>query len=413
MVGAKVTPVVSDILRADDFYRPSHGFVFTAALALYAKGEPVDALTVVAELERRDDLDKAGGKQRVHELAALVPATANAAHYARLVKEQSVYRSLVEVGQEISDLGWKHPKPADELVDQASGLVYSLSSQRTRSDLTLIGQDPQSFLDKLEERRRGDTGVKLGFPTFDGLTTGLKPGNLAILAAGTSVGKSAFAISAAYHLAVSQNKPVALFTLEMSKTEIDDRMVAIVGRVPLQDLRTGHIDSVMFPRMIDGLAELSKAPLYVDDTSALSLVELRSKLRRLRSIRPDVCLAVVDYLQLMTPPGGESRYEQVTQIARGLKHLAQDMQMPVLALSQLNRNREMRSDKRPILSDLRESGEIEQAADLVAFLHRADNTLPEAELLLRKQRNGPLGEVGLTFLNRSAMFTEADNLHSV
>ena len=408
---------VSEILDAGDFYRASHGTIYRAALALYGKGEPVDAITLVDELEERGELEPVGGRARVHELAALVPATANAAHYARIVSEQATLRGLVRAGQEIARLGQERPGETTDLVDQAEQIVFALSQQRVTGDFTHIEQLlKESFerITQLYEAGIDITGIPTGFRELDKLTSGFQPGNLIILAARPSMGKSALALCTAANLAVRHETPTALFTLEMSKAEVTQRMMCSEAKVDSSRLRTGRLQADDWPRLTAACDTLMKAPIYVDDTGSITMMELRSKARRLKSREASLGLIIVDYLQLMTSGAtAENRVQEVSQISRNLKVLARDLDVPILALSQLSRAVEQRHDKRPILSDLRESGSIEQDADLVAFVYRDEYYNGEesdqqglAEVIVAKHRNGPTDTVKLSFLKRYAKFAD-------
>ena len=351
---------VSEILDAGDFYRESHAKVYRAALALYARGEPVDAITLVDALEERGELEDAGGRVRIHELAALVPATANAAHYARIVREMATLRGLIRSGQEIARLGWERPGEAHDLVDRAEQVVFELSQTRVTGEFAHIeALLKESFerITALYEAGEEITGVASGFRDIDRLTSGFQPGNLVILAARPSMGKSGFALCAAANIAVRRETPVALFTLEMSKSEVTQRLMCSEAKVESQRLRNGKLAADDWPRLTAACDKLAKAPIYVDDTGSITMMEIRSKARRLKSKEPNLGLIVVDYIQLMTSGSSvENRVQEVSQISRNLKVLARDLDVPVLALSQLSRAVEQRHDKRPILSDLRESG---------------------------------------------------------
>ena len=408
---------VTEILSATDFYRESHGVVFRACLALYQQGEPVDAITLVDSLEERGELEHVGGRARIHELAALVPATANAAHYARIVREMATLRGLVRAGSEIARLGQERPGETTDLVDRAEQIVFDLAQQRVTSDFTHIeGLLKESFerIMHLYEAGADVTGCPTGFKELDKLTSGFQPGNLIIIAARPSMGKSALALNMAQNLAVRHDVPVALFTLEMSKSEVTQRMMCAEARVESQSLRTGQLKPDDWPRLTAACDKLMKAPIWVDDTGSITMMEIRSKARRLKSREPTLGLIIVDYLQLMTSGGNsENRVQEVSQISRQLKILARDLEVPILALSQLSRAVEQRHDKRPILSDLRESGSIEQDADLVGFVYRDEYYNGEesdsqgiAELILAKHRNGPTDMIKLSFLKRYAKFAD-------
>jgi replicative DNA helicase len=396
--------------------------MYRAALSLWSKGEPVDAITLVNELDERAELDAAGGQARVAELAALVPAASNVEHYARIVKEMSTLRGLISAGQEIVRLGQERDAggvggEVADLVDRAEQIVFELGQQRATSDFSHIEvllKESFERITHLYEAGAEITGVPAGFRELDLLTSGFQPGNLVILAARPSMGKSGLGLCMAANLGVRHHTPVALFTLEMSKSEVTQRMMCSEAKVESQRLRTGRLAPDDWPRLTAACDRLMKAPIYVDDTGATSIMELRSKARRLKSREPSLGLIIVDYLQLMASDRNvESRVQEVSQISRALKVLARELEVPILAMSQLSRAVEQRHDKRPILSDLRDSGSIEQDADLVMFIYRDEYYLGEesdqqgiAEVILAKHRNGPTGTVKLSWLRRYAKFAD-------
>jgi replicative DNA helicase len=413
---------VSEILDASDFYRESHAKMYRAALALWSKGEPVDAITLANELEERSELEAAGGQGRVAELAALVPAASNVEHYARIVKEMSTLRGLMRAGQEIVRLGQERDAggvggEVADLVDRAEQIVFELGQQRSTSDFSHIQvllKESFERITQLYEAGVEITGVPAGFRELDLLTSGFQPGNLVILAARPSMGKSALGLCIAANLGVRHQIPVALFTLEMSKSEVTQRMMCSEAKVESQRLRTGRLAPDDWPRLTAACDRLMKAPIYVDDTGSTTIMELRSKARRLKSREPSLGLIIVDYLQLMASDRNvESRVQEVSQISRALKVLARELEVPILAMSQLSRAVEQRHDKRPILSDLRDSGSIEQDSDLVFFVYRDEYYMGEesdqqgiAEVILAKHRNGPTGMIKLSWLRRYAKFAD-------
>src|SRR6266508_261871 len=332
---------VSEVLDASDFYRESHAKIYRAALALYAKGEPVDAITLVDELKERSELENVGGRVRLHELAALVPATANAAHYARIVREMATLRGLIGAGQQIAQLGWERPGETQMLVDRAEQVVFELSQSRVSTEFSHIEELLKESFERitaLYEAGADVTGVPSGFRDLDRLTSGFQPGNLVIIAARPSMGKSALGLCIAANLALRYDIPVALFTLEMSKSEVTQRLLCSEAKVESQRLRTGKLAQDDWPRLVAAGDKLMKAPI------------------------------IVDYLQLMTSgTSAENRVQEVSQISRNLKVLARDLDVPILAMSQLSRAVEQRHDKRPILSDLRESGCL--TGDSRVYLH--------------------------------------------
>jgi replicative DNA helicase len=408
---------VSEILSAADFYRESHAKIYRASLGLWSKGEPVDAITITDELDERGELEAAGGQSRIAELAALVPATSNVEHYARIVKEMSTLRGLVRAGQEIARLGQERPGEVGDLVDRAEQIVFELGQQRVTSDfahIEVLLKESFERITQLYEAGAEITGVPSGYRELDQLTSGFQPGNLIILAARPSMGKSGLGLCVAANLGVRHSVPVALFTLEMSKSEVTQRMMCSEAKVESQRLRSGRLAPDDWPRLTAACDRLMKAPIYVDDTGSTTIMELRSKARRLKSREPSLGLIIIDYLQLMTSgASAENRVQEVSQISRSLKVLARELDVPILAMSQLSRAVEQRHDKRPLLSDLRESGSLEQDSDLVFFIYRDEYYLGEesdqqgiAEVILAKHRNGPTGTVKLSFLRRYAKFAD-------
>ena len=407
---------VSEICRAEDFYRQSHGRIYRAALALYGKGEPVDAITLIDELDKLGELEDVGGRSRIHELAALVPASANAGHYARIVHEMAILRGLISCGQEIATLGYERPGEVVELVDRAEQIIFAISQSRVSSEFSHIEQLLKESFERitaLYEAGVEITGIASGFRDIDHITSGFQPGNLVVIAARPSMGKSALALCMAANMGVRLDIPVALFTLEMSKAEVTQRLMCSEAKVESQKLRSGKLSPEDWPRLTAACDKLARAPIYVDDTGSITMMEIRSKARRLKTREPKLGLIIVDYLQLMTSGfSAENRVQEVSQISRSLKVLARDLEVPIVALSQLSRAVEQRSDKRPILSDLRESGAIEQDSDIVAFIYRDEYYNDEsdqqglAEVIVAKHRNGPTDTVKLSFLKRYAKFAD-------
>ncbi len=407
---------VSEALDAGDFYRESHAKIYRAALALYAKGEPVDAITLADELEERGDLEDVGGRMRVHELAALMPAASNAAHYAKIVREMATLRGLIRVGSEIARLGFDRPGETAELVDRAEQVLFDLSQSRVSQEfahIELLLKESFERITQLYEEGADVTGVPSGYRDLDRITSGFQRGNLIIMAARPSMGKSALGLCMAANLAVRYDTPVGLFTLEMSKSEVTQRLMCSEAKVESQRLRNGKLAVDDWPRLTAACDKLAKAPIYVDDTGSISMMEIRSKARRLKSQNPSLGLLVIDYLQLMTSgTNAENRNQEVSQISRSLKVLARDLDVPILAMSQLSRAVEQRHDKRPILSDLRDSGSIEQDADIVMFIYRDEYYNEDsdqqglAEVIVAKHRNGPTDAIKLSFLKRYAKFAD-------
>jgi len=411
--------VVEQRLHAEDFYRESHRAIFRAIKSLDDKSEGIDPLTVCAELEERGELETAGGKAYVHQLASALPTAGNARHYARLIKEQAMLRALLEKAQEIQISVTERRGDPAHLMEDAERSMFEIAHQEHTSDFRSIEDVLHDEIDKLERfSREGHkfSGTPSGFRDLDFITGGFQPSNLIVLAARPSMGKSALVTNIAEHVAVKEGKPVALFSLEMSETELAQRFVASQARMSGDKLRKGQVAQGDWPKVLKACEALDHAPLWIDDSSDIDILELRAKSRRLQSRElgkreEGLAMIIVDYLQLMRPDRtSDSRVEQVGQFSRGLKILARELNVPVVAVSQLSRAPEQRPDKRPLLSDLRESGQIEQDADLVMFIYRDEYYNPEtenpgvAEVLIAKHRNGPTGKVELTFLERYPKF---------
>lgn len=402
-------------LAPEHFYRERHRLIFRAMIALKGKTDsaPVDVVTVCDELDRGGELEEAGGRAYVYSLPNLVPSAANVRQYAQIVKEHALRRRLLDETRRISEDVFSFDGPAGELLEKAEGALFRIAHEDRTRDLRAIEDVLHDELDKLEQISREGlavTGTPSGFNDIDALTGGFQRGNLIVLAARPAMGKSALVTNIAENAAVDYDKPVALFSLEMSETELAQRFIASRAKLNGEDLRKGRVASHRWPKVVKATERLAAAPLYVDDSSDLGILDLRAKARRLHA-RRELGLVIVDYLQLMRPDSSaDSRVEQIGQISRGLKLLARELEIPVIAVSQLSRAVESRPDKRPLLSDLRESGQIEQDADLVMFIYRdeyyhRDSERPgEADVIVAKHRNGPVGDVVLTFLPRYPKF---------
>ncbi|MEV4535616.1 replicative DNA helicase [Asanoa sp. NPDC049518] len=397
---------VIEILKTGDFYRPIHATVFDAILDLYGRGEPADAVTVAAALADSGDLMRIGGAPYLQTLMASVPTAANAGYYARIVAERAVLRRLVEAGTRIVQLGYGSASGAgrdvDDVVDLAQQAIYDVTEKRVSEDFAILADMLQPTLDEIEAvGAQGGvmTGVPTGFTDLDRLLNGLHAGQLVIVAGRPGLGKSTASMDFARNAAIRHNCASAIFSLEMSKVEIVMRLLSAEARVPLHVLRSGQLSDDDWTKLARRMGEISEAPLFVDDTPNMNLMEIRAKARRLKQ-RHDLKMIVVDYLQLMSSPKRtESRQQEVAELSRGLKLLAKEVECPVIAVSQLNRGPEQRTDKRPQLSDLRESGSIEQDADVVILLHRDDYydkespRAGEADFIVAKHRNGPTDTV--------------------
>ncbi|CAN2230355.1 DnaB Replicative DNA helicase [Candidatus Nanopelagicaceae bacterium] len=386
---------VLEILRERDFYRPAHELIYDAILDLYGRGEPADAVTVSAELTKRGDIARAGGAPYLHTLISSVPTAANASYYAKIVREHAIMRRLVEAGTKIVQLGYNVEGEVDDAVDQAQAEVYAVTERRTSEDYVQLATLLPEALDEIEAIQKGTgvEGVMSGFRDLDLLTHGFHPGNMIILAARPAVGKSTLGLDIARHASIHDGKTSVIFSLEMSRSEITMRMLSAEARVGLNNIRAGQLSDEEWSKLARRMGEISAAPLFIDDSPNLSMMEIRAKARRLKQ-RHDLKLIVIDYLQLMTSGKRvENRQQEVSEFSRHLKLMAKELNVPVIAISQLNRSPEQRSDKKPMLSDLRESGSIEQDADVVILLHRDDmydsqNRSGEADLIVAKHRNG-------------------------
>ena len=416
MADTALDSVLIDVrLRPEDFYRDRHRAIFRAMIRLKERPdpEPVDQVTVSADLKRAGELEEAGGEDYVYSLPEVVPAPGRARNYARIVKDAALMRGLLATTREIQDRVYEFDGDARELLEESEGRLYRVAHDQT-GEVRTIEQVLNEELDRLEAvSRRGVaiTGTPSGFKDLDELTGGFQPGNLIVLAARPSMGKSALVANIAENAAVDHGRSVALFSLEMSETELAQRFVASRAKLSGDDLRKGRVREDRWPKVVNATQKLASAPVFIDDSSDIGILELRAKARRLHS-RHTLDLLIVDYLQLMRPEDPRlNRVEQVGQLSRGLKILSKELGIPVIAVAQLSRAVEGRSPPRPMLSDLRESGQIEADADVVIFIYRDEHYNQktterpgEADLIIAKHRNGPVGEVVLTFLSRYPKF---------
>jgi replicative DNA helicase len=404
---------VVEILRERDFYRPAHELIYDAIVDLYGRGEPADPVTVSAELTKRGDLVRAGGAPYLHTLISSVPTAANAGYYAKIIRERAIMRRLVEAGTKIVQLGYTDEGEVDDAVDQAQAEVYAVTERRESEDYVQLSELLPAAYDEIEKISSGvaGEGVKTGFKDLDALTNGFHPGNMIVLAARPAVGKSTLGLDIARYASIHKRETSVIFSLEMSRSEITMRMLSAEARVPLNNIRSGQLGEEEWAKMARRMGEISDAPLFIDDSPNLSLMEIRAKSRRLKQ-RHDLKLIVIDYLQLMTSGKRvENRQQEVSEFSRQLKLLAKELNVPVVAISQLNRSPEQRSDMKPMLSDLRESGSIEQDADVVILLHREDlydsqNRSGEADLIVAKHRNGPTRTITVSAQLHLARFTD-------
>ncbi|MBN1957709.1 MAG: replicative DNA helicase [Desulfuromonadales bacterium] len=411
-----------EYLTTSDFYRESHRKIFNALLALADKSEPADLVTLTAQLKSRGELEDVGGSTYLATLVDYVPTAANITYYCKLVKEKSIARKLIEVSTDIATSGYDGGD-MEEILDRAEKSIFEISQNRTRPSyfpVRDILKDTFKSIEKLYERKELITGVPTGYHDLDKMTAGLQPSDLIIVAGRPSMGKTAFALNLIEYATAHADNPVpaVIFSLEMSKEQLVQRMLCSLAKVDAGRLRTGHLGESDWPKLTMAAGQLNETELYIDDTPAISVLELRSKARRLKA-EHGLGLIIVDYLQLMRGSNPESRQQEISEISRSLKALAKELEVPVVALSQLNRSLESRTDKRPMMADLRESGAIEQDADVIMFVYREavycedcrsrEKTCEkghdkDAEIIIGKQRNGPIGTVHLTFRGEFTRF---------
>ena len=406
---------VIEVIRATDHYRPAHQLIHEAVLDLYGRGEPADAITVANELARRGEIARVGGAPYLHTLIASVPTAANAGYYARIVRERAIMRRLVEAGTRIVQFGYAGDADADDLVDRAQAEVYAVTDNRMGEDYHSLSEIMPGALDEIEAISSHNgvlTGVPTGFADLDALTNGLHSGQMIVIAARPAIGKSTLALDFARAAAIRNQIATVLFSLEMGRNEITMRLLSAESRVPLASMRNGQLDDDDWARLARRMGEVADAPLFIDDSPNMSLMEIRAKCRRLKQ-RHDLKFVIIDYLQLMSSPKRvENRQQEVSEMSRSLKLLAKELDVPVVALSQLNRSPEQRGDKKPLLSDLRESGSIEQDSDVVILLHREDfyekesPRAGEADLIVAKHRNGPTATVTVAFQGHYSRFVD-------
>ena len=407
-----------EILKAEDFYSPENKAVYEAAFQLYTKGEPIDVVTVKNQLEENGVFAEIGGVETLANIAAAVGSSVNVKSYAKIVEEKSVLRRLIKLSGDISETSYKANDDINSILDKAEKGIFDVMQNRNTDSFASIMDvafDAFSNIEKIYNSSEKITGISTGFTDFDNKTAGLQKSDLILIAARPSMGKTAFVLNVAQHAALKENVPVAIFSLEMSKEQLVNRMLCAEALVDAQKVRTGELNNDDWNKLVEGMGRLSEAPIYIDDTPGITAMDIRAKCRRLKLEKG--LLVVIDYLQLMSGSGrSDSRQQEISEISRSLKAVAREIEAPVIALSQLSRACEARSDHRPMLSDLRESGAIEQDADLVAFLYRDEYYFPEktekknmAELIIAKQRNGPTGTVNLTWLGQYTKFANMAN----
>ncbi|WP_069650990.1 replicative DNA helicase [Caloranaerobacter ferrireducens] len=402
-----------EILRPDDFYKEAHKEIYEAILALNDKNEPVDLITLSEELKKRGTLEAIGGMTYLADLSEGISTTANIKHYCEIVEEKSILRKLIKASDEIMSKGYEADEEISSIIDLAEKKIFDITQRKSHEGFTPIKNILLDSLNKIEEmfeNKGGITGLTTGFIDIDNKTSGLQKSDLILVAARPSMGKTAFALNIALNSALKGNASVAIFSLEMSKEQLVQRMLSIESHVEIQKIRNGQLSEDEWLRLVRAMGPLSQAKIYIDDTPGITLSEMKAKCRRLK-IENGLDLILIDYLQLMQGDGkSENRQQEISAISRGLKGLAREMNCPVVALSQLSRAPELRSDHRPILSDLRESGAIEQDADVVMLLYRDEYYHPDTdkknigEVIIAKQRNGPTGTVELVWMGQFTKF---------
>lgn len=412
--------VAMEKLQSQDFYRDVHRIIFEAMEHLHRENKEIDVITLPDELKRMKKLDDVGGLEYVLNLPNLVGSAANIEYYANIVAEKALARNLISTCTELTTEAYDGQKETEALLDDAERRILQLSDTKNRGDFASVGAVVEVTLDKitkLYENKAGLTGLPTGFRDLDRMTSGLQPSDLILVAARPSMGKTAFTLNIAQNVGVRRHKTVAFFSLEMSQEQLVQRLLCQIAHIDSQKLRTGQLNSdEEWTRLTDACDKLYESPIYIDDTPGISVAEMRSKARRLKS-EHGLDLIIVDYLQLMQGRNAESRQQEISEISRSLKALARELKVPLIALSQLSRSVESRQDKRPMLSDLRESGALEQDADIVSFLYREDYYDKETEnqhiteVILAKHRNGPVGSVKLYFKNEFTLFLNLDTQH--
>ena len=402
-----------DILRPEDFYKKSHQIIFKCILELFEKSRGVDLVTLTEELNRINLLEDIGGVTYLTNLINSVPTAANIEYYIKIIEEKSILRNLIISATKIISMGYEEKEDAKVLLDKAEHLIFEVSERNLGQSFVPIKEILQDSFEKIESLyHRGEfiTGVPSGFDEFDDITTGFQPSELIVIAGRPGMGKTAFCMTIAQYIAVSKSIPVALFSLDMSKSQLVQRMLCSEARVDAHNLRKGRLAESDWPTLSMAAGRLASAPIFIDDTAGSSCLEIKAKARRLKA-QHNLGLVIIDYLQLISSSGRvENRQQEISEISRSLKSLARELNVPVIAVSQLSRAVEQRERKRPRLSDLRESGAIEQDADLVVFLYREEYYKPKterkgiAEVIISKQRNGPTGQIDLAFVKEYAKF---------
>ena len=422
MIEREAISKVSEVIRPEDFYREAHRLIFNAMMELFNKNEAVDLVTVVEVLRRDEKLEGAGGIAYVSALANSVPTAANVMYHARIVEEKALLRQLINTATHVAGMGYEANEEVAVIMDKAEKLILEVSNRKAGQEFASIKNIIFDVFDKVSElysSKGGITGLPTGFKDLDKLTSGLQPSDLILIAARPSMGKTAFVLNIAQNIAVKEKKAVAFFSLEMSKEQLVQRMLCAEAPIDAQRLRIGELENNDWDKLVRAADRLAAAPIFIDDTAGITVMEMRSKARRLK-IEHDLQLIIIDYLQLMQGGTGSSRSEnrqqEISEISRSLKALARELKVPVIALSQLSRGVESRQVKKPMLSDLRESGSLEQDADIVAFIYREDYYEPETErknitdIIVAKHRNGPVDSVQLFFHKQFTKFSDLSRI---
>ena len=422
LLDKEAVAAASEVLQGEDFYSDAHKEIYEAILDIYDQGKPVDLVTLAEALRQRGTLEAVGGGTYISDLSMSVPSTANIRYYVRIVEEKAILRRLITACNNIIKDSYEASEELDIIIDQAEKRVFEISQKKNRQSFESIKTillDTYAQIEEMTKNKGKIVGVPTGFYDFDMRTSGLNPSDLVLIAARPSMGKTSFAINIAQNAAVRYQVPVAIFSLEMSKEQLVQRMLSSEANIELQKIRTGDLTEEDWIKLVQAATPLSQAPIFIDDTPAVSSMEIRSKARRLK-LEHNLGLIVIDYLQLMSGRGRfESRQQEVSEISRSLKALARELNIPVVALSQLSRGPEARQDHRPMLSDLRESGAIEQDADVVVFLYRDEYYNPDtekkniAEAIIAKQRNGPTGTVELVWLGQYTKFASLERSREI
>ena len=416
---------IADLLRVGDFYKDIHNTIYEAMLELYEHRDPLDVLSISNKLDEKKKIEKVGGSSYLASLVSIVPSASHIVHYAKVVQKKALLRRLIDAATEILEAGYNEGEDIEKILDEAEQKLFSVSQKYIKQDFMPIRSILEAAFNRIDELHRDGSkfrGIPTGFPDLDNILAGLQKSDLVILAARPSIGKTSLALDIARHIAVRENVAVGMFSLEMSSDQLVDRMLAAEANVDLWRLRTGRLksegDNNDFQRIGDAMGVLSEAKLFIDDTASANIMEMRTMARRLQA-EHNLGLIIIDYLQLMEGRGGgDNRVQEISEISRGLKNLARELNIPILALSQLSRAVESRSPQIPKLSDLRESGSIEQDADVVLFLYREDREKPDTpnkgivKVIIAKHRNGPVGEVNCFFQENCASFRSLEKIRT-